>query len=400
MNHNGITFFLARKLAWHPQTESRRKKSPAVTIAVSGVALSIVVMILSVAVVMGFKDEVRNQILERDDAVNITAYAQTGEMKAFDRAATEALITLPDGAYTVGHIEISGILKTPDDFLGVNFRSAPAEVCNPDSADCVRLSRKMAAQLSLSVGDRVPAYFFIDNRLRVRMLTVASLYTSGVDEQDGAVAYCAPQLPAALLSLPDGYVQSIGVKGIGLDESEAVAQQIHDELMDAYYTGQTDEAFGISQIKQTGAGYFAWLDLLDTNVVVILTLMSAVAAFTLISSLFIIILERVKTIGLLKSLGAPNRLIRRTFMLLAERMVITGLLIGNVVGIALIQLQMRTHLVPLDPDAYFVDFVPMRFEPWSIVVINLGALALSWLVLMLPAMIVARISPATTMRYE
>jgi lipoprotein-releasing system permease protein len=258
----------------------------------------------------------------------------------------------------------------------------------------------MAGQLGLSVGDKVPAYFFVDNRLRVRMLTVASLYTSGVDEQDGAVAYCAPQLPAALLSLPDGYVQSIGVKGVSLDESEALAQQIHDELMDAYYTGQTDEAFGISQIKQTGAGYFAWLDLLDTNVVVILALMSAVAAFTLISSLFIIILERVKTIGLLKSLGAPNRLIRRTFMLLAERMVVTGLVIGNVVGIALIQLQMHTHLIPLDPDAYFVEFVPMRFEPWSILIINLGALALSWLVLMLPAMIVARISPATTMRYE
>ena len=150
----------------------------------------------------------------------------------------------------------------------------------------------------------------------------------------------------------------------------------------------------------TDATFFTWLDLLDTNVIVILALMAAVAGFTLISSLFIIILERVQTIGLLKSLGADNRLISRTFILMAERLVLKGLIIGNAVALLLILLQAWTHIIPLDPANYYVDFVPVRISLDSILALNAGALVISWLVLMLPAMIISRISPAATMRYE
>ena len=134
--------------------------------------------------------------------------------------------------------------------------------------------------------------------------------------------------------------------------------------------------------------------------VVILILMTIVAAVTLISSLFIIILERIKTIGLLKALGASNRQIRRVFMLMAERLVIRGLVWGNLLAVGLITLQYFTHAVKLDPASYYVDHVPVSLTPGWFIGVNIGALAVSWLVLMLPAMTIARISPATTMRYE
>ena len=214
------------------------------------------------------------------------------------------------------------------------------------------------------------------------------------------MAYCSPDLPAALLGYAPGTAGSLGIRGLEPEQTEALADRINSSLLQAYYTGQTSTAYGITTILTTDATFFTWLDLLDTNVIVILALMAAVAGFTLISSLFIIILERVQTIGLLKSLGADNRLISRTFILMAERLVLKGLIIGNAVALLLILLQAWTHIIPLDPANYYVDFVPVRISLDSILALNAGALVISWLVLMLPAMIISRISPAATMRYE
>lgn len=390
-----IELTLARRLAW--KAEGRDRVSPAVGVAVAGVALSVVVMLLSIAIMLGFKDEVVHRIMSLDDSITIAGYTSDNQPSSFNPAEVLSAISLPAGAETVGHTAVPSILKTPDDFMGVELRSES----DRNIADtAVVLSQAIASKLLLEVGDRVPAYFFADNRVRVRMLTVSDTYDSGFGEHDDAVAYCAASLPASILGLPEGNVQSLGIRNIPADEIEPLASQIYSSLLSAYYGGNLTSAYGISTILQTDANFFSWLGLLDTNVIVILILMSLVAAFTLVSSLFIIILERVRTIGLLKAMGATNGQIRKVFMLMAERLVIRGLIIGNLAGLALIVLQATTHAVPLDPASYYVDFVPVRLTALTVVALNAGALLLSWLVLMLPAMIVARISPASTMRYE
>lgn len=391
----GFELTLARRLAW--KAEGRRRVSPAVGVAVAGVALSVVVMLLSIAIMFGFKDEVTRRIMSLDDAITITGYTPDSRLSTFDPAEVLSVIPLPRGATTVGHTSIPGILKTPDDFLGVNFLGESTSALADTS---VILSQTIASKLGLERGSRVPAYFFVDDRLRVRMLTVDSLYNSGFGEHDDAVVYCAPSLPASLLGLPRGNVQSLGIRDVPADSINRLATDVYTSLLSAYYAGQLTSAYGITTILQSDASFFSWLRLLDTNVAVIMILMSLVAAFTLISSLFIIILERVRTIGLLKALGATNGQIRKVFMLMAERLVVRGLLIGNAVGLTLIALQWATHAVPLDPASYYVDFVPVRLTLGAVLGLNLGALLLSWLVLLLPAMIVARISPASTMRYE
>ena len=128
--------------------------------------------------------------------------------------------------------------------------------------------------------------------------------------------------------------------------------------------------------------------------------MSLVSGFTLISSLFIIILERVRMIGLLKAIGATGGMIRRIFIYLAERLVLMGIIIGNTVAITLLILQSKFHLIPLDPEAYYLNYVPVELNLWHIIILNTGIIAVSSLMLLLPSHIIARISPAQTMRYE
>lgn len=388
---------LARRLAWK-QPEARRV-TPAVAVAVTGVALSILVMLLSGAIMSGFKREVQQTIFNIEDELTLTGYDLDDNPAAFPFEEPMAAITLPEGAYAVGQTSISGILKTPEDFLAVSLEGN-GDAVSPDSIGSVVISRQQATALNLSVGDRIPAYFFVDNRLRVRSLRVDSIYSTGIGEHDLNVAYCSPRLPGELLGLPDGYVHSIGFRGVSPEAIKPLASQMHSQLLTAYYSGKLTGAYAITDVFQTDAQFFSWLNLIDTNVIVILALMAVVASVTLISSLFIIILERVKTIGLLKALGASNRQIRRVFMLMAERLVMRGLLWGNLLALLLIGVQHFSHLVPLDPGSYYVDHVPVYFSLTWFIGVNLGALAVSWLVLMVPAMTVAKISPASTMRYE
>ncbi|MBO4945039.1 MAG: FtsX-like permease family protein, partial [Muribaculaceae bacterium] len=153
-------------------------------------------------------------------------------------------------------------------------------------------------------------------------------------------------------------------------------------------------------VLRTGASYYSWLDLLDTNVVVILVLMSLVAAFTLISSLFILILERVRMIGTLKSLGATNGQIRGIFIYMAEKLMLRGLLIGNLIGLGLIWIQHTTHILPLDADAYYLNHVPAEISWQAVLLLNLSVIVVSVLVLILPSHLISTLSPSESIRYE
>ena len=146
--------------------------------------------------------------------------------------------------------------------------------------------------------------------------------------------------------------------------------------------------------------YFNWLELLDTNVVVILILMALVSGFTLVSCLFILILERVNMIGTMKALGATNAQISHIFVNLAERLVAIGLIIGNIIGIGFLLLQSHFQFLTLDADAYYLNYVPVEINWWYILLLNFGIIIASYLMLLLPSQLVSKISPATAIRYE
>jgi lipoprotein-releasing system permease protein len=158
------------------------------------------------------------------------------------------------------------------------------------------------------------------------------------------------------------------------------------------YTAQT--------IKQINPQIFSWLQLLDTNVWVILILMLAVAGFNMISGLLILILERTNMIGIMKSLGATDWSVRKIFLYHSFFLIAKGMLWGNVIGLSLCAIQYFTGIVPLDPQAYYVATVPVSFNWLHIVLLNVGTLLASLLMMIGPSYLITKITPAKIIRYE
>ncbi len=419
-----LELYIARRLNF--KRDRHHGLSPSIPIAVAGVALSVIVMMVAIAVVLGFKREIREKVMGFDSQITITAsqeaYDHTDYRPITPVALTDTLRrilyeTLPDGARLSLTCTRPAMLKTENDFLGIVLKGMSADSdlsfiesnltdgIMPDLSDKERnnsviISRNMAVSLGLSVGDKVHGYFFIDDNVRARNLTVSAIYESHFGEYDALYAFCGIDMMQRLLGLAPDEGSAIDITGIPADRIASDTEAVYTALGQAYHENLTDRWYVVDNVLHSGALYFNWLELLDTNVIVILILMSLVSGFTLISSLFIIILERVRMIGLLKAIGATGGMIRRIFIYLAERLVLMGIIIGNTVAITLLILQSKFHLIPLDPEAYYLNYVPVELNLWHIIILNTGIIAVSSLMLLLPSHIIARISPAQTMRYE
>lgn len=262
------------------------------------------------------------------------------------------------------------IIKTDDNFDGVVLKSLPPtpgfiashiiEGEYPDNdgdKSHLVLSRATADKLSLSPGDRVFTYFFIDDNIKARRLTVTGIYDTHFTEFDSHLAFCDIGFLQTLDHVDAESGSMIEINGIdGDNDIEHRAFLLQDTIIKKA-AADGGHIMDVTNIHRTGALYFNWLSLLDTNVTVILILMALVAGFTLVSSTFIIILERVKMIGILKTMGMSNNSIRHIFIYMGEKLVVRGLIIGNVIGIGLLLIQKYFELLPLDPEAYYLDYV-------------------------------------------
>ena len=180
-----------------------------------------------------------------------------------------------------------------------------------------------------------------------------------------------------------------------------------DDVADDIYFAtvrQMDEngyhTYYVQTLQDQNPAIFAWLDLLDMNVVVIIILMLLVSGFNIVSGLIILILDGVQLIGTLKALGADNRFVRQIFMTQAAWLIGKGVLWGNIIGLGLAAIQYVGHLVPLDAATYYVSYVPISFAWGWIVLLNVLTIVVSLLILLLPSMIISKISPAKVMHFE
>ena len=190
------------------------------------------------------------------------------------------------------------------------------------------------------------------------------------------------------------------MRGVRSDSIAQTAEALQTDFISLAQQQQSDSVMVVDNITHSGAMYLNWLDLLDTNVIVIFILMCCVAAITLVSSLFILILNNIPAIGLLRALGASKQAVSNIFVAMTMRLVVPGMLIGDLATLLVIWVQ-RTYLIfPLDPESYYLSHVPMVFDWTGIVLINVGVAVMSWLVLILPARVASGISPARTMRCD
>lgn len=413
-----LALFIARRLSLR---SASGKILSGLVIAVTGIALSVIVMLISISVMMGFKQEIRQKIMGFDAQLTVSART-VGDSLSIPLVNLDeirpSLRFLPPDASTSLIIRQPAILKTNSSFTGViikgvskdynwNFiRRNLVEGTVPDfKADStlyhIVISRSLAKDLGAKLGDKIDAFFLGENAYRNRRLKIAGLYDTHFSEYDNSYVFCSLPMLSALAGIGENYGTQLEIDGLGSDSRiEECARHLSSNLMDDLYTGNTTTLYAVTDVHSTAALYFNWLSLLDTNVVVILSLMSLLTCLTLVSSLYIIILRRVNMIGILKALGATDGLIRRSFVYLTLRILAIGLLLGNIVGLGLIFLQQQTALIPLNPEAYYLDHVPMAMSVSALLILNASIIAVSALVLIIPSAIITTIPPSRVIKYD
>lgn len=409
--------FIARRI-YSKNDGQRMVSKPAIRIATAGVAIGLAVMIVSVSVVFGFKHTIRDKV------VGFGSHIQVGEFMTLQNAdqrpvamtdSIMAALRSTDGVRHVQRFAIrQGILKTDEDFLGVLFKGVGPEFdstfihqnivegsipafSDSSSTNKLLISKSMADKLRLKSGDRIFAYF-IDNGVRARRFDISGIYQTNLSQYDDAICYIDLYTAVKLNGWEPDQVSGAEVSVenfLKIDEVEEIFINKVNRQVDKY-----GETYSTKTIQKLNPQLFSWLELLDLNVWIILALMVAVAAVTMISGLLIIILERTTMIGVLKALGARNKTIRHTFLWFAVFMIGRGLLIGNLLGIGLVLLQRYTGLIKLDPETYYVSTVPVEINIPLIILLNIATLLISLFILIAPSYLISHIQPAKSMRYE
>lgn len=413
MSHS---YFIAQRLFGNKDT--KKVSRSAIVIATAGVAVGLVVMIISISVVLGFKGEISSKIIGFGSHIQIRNYQSYLGGAQYPIGFTPQYLSdlvSTEGVENVQRFtDKEGILKTDQGFKGILLHGVGEDYDDsfllknliegeiPTYTDSVSsnkivISKQIADELNLSVGDKVYAYFF-DESLRTRRFTVSGIYRSNLTEFDNALIYTDIYTTNKLNGwLPDQYSGvEISVNDFSQieDFSAQIAQKVNRDT-DAY-----GNAYFSLNIIELYPQIFSWLDLLDMNIVVILSLMIALACFTMISGLLIIILERTNFIGLMKALGATTIQIRNIFLHYSTLILLKGLFWGNLVGLTLVLLQKATHMIQLDPTTYYVDYVPVDISVPYILLIEIVTSLICLMAMILPCYIIANIKPVKAIKFD
>jgi len=391
---------------------------PAVRIAIIGIALGLSVMIVSVAVVIGFKNEIRSKTIGFGGHIQITNFDNNNTYAMNPIQVHQSLLRRIKSIEGVRQVQRfatkPGIIKTDNQFQGIVvkgvdkgfdwsfFKSNLLEgsVLNFDSNDLgnnVIISRYLAEILNLKLGDTFLTYF-IQDQVRVRKFKITGIYATNFIEYDRLFVLVDIRHVQALNNWESNSFSGLEILIDDFDQIDQVGDNVYESTANIF--SKQGNAYITQTIKQLNPQVFSWLNLLDTNVWVILMLMLSVAGFNMISGLMILILERTNMIGVLKALGANDLSIRKMFLFHSFFLIGKGMIWGNIIGLILCAIQYYWHLIPLDPQAYYVSTVPICFDWLNIILLNLGTLLASLLMMIAPTYLITKISPAKIIRYE
>ena len=412
-----FSLYIAKKL-YSSENGKKRASLPAIRIAIFGVAVGLAVMILSVAVVFGFKDEISSKVIGFGSHLTIynTAPAEIGESRPIivDDELVKGIEKIPDVEHVQYYSMKSGILKTTDQFAGITLKGINSTYSTdfvsshiiegqlPDyskkgTENEIVISKSIANDLKLKVGDKLFAYFF-ENGLRARRFKIAAIYRTDLSQFDKVLVFANDKTVRYLCKWDDKH--AYGVEITVKDFSKLNETSFHIAKFISKYNIEHNTSYVSFTVKELFPQIFDWLNLLNINIWVILILMLAVAGVTIVSGLLILILERTSTIALLKTLGATNTLVRKVFINLAIIILLKGMVAGNVLGLLLAFLQKEFNIVHLNPESYYIDSVPVEFDLTAIILINIVTFIVSTLALVLPSYLVARIHPSKVLRFE
>ena len=356
-------------------------------------------MILAVAISSGFRRELRSGISAISGDIQLTNpdlnYVGETDPVRMDQPWAGSLESLPGVESVTPAVYRAGIVRSGDNIHGVLFKGVPD---GPDSLG-VRVPSRLARMLGLKEGDRLLTYF-VGERVKVRNFNVTEIYPSILSGDDNLVVFASLEDMQRLNNWSEEEVSAVEV---GLtDKSNEALLAMTDQVgtLTLLTTSEDEDAPLASSALHKYPAIFSWLDLIDLNVVMILVLMTIVAGFNMISGLLILLFRNISTIGTLKSLGMNDRNISEVFLRVAANLVLKGLLIGNALALLFCLVQGKTHLFRLNPDNYFVSFVPVHINPLLILGADIASFAVILLLLLLPCLFISRVDPAKTVRAQ
>ena len=413
-------FFIAKRIYFSKDnSDNKRATPPVVRIAMAGIAIGLAVMIVSVAIVVGFKKEIRNKIIGFDSHIQLTNFDNNTSYESVPIAISDSLrnaITNTDG---VSHIEVfatkPGLIKTNTDFQGIILKGVgydfdttffkdhliEGQMLHVDSVKLnsqVLLSRSIANMLKLECGESFISYFVDGEIPRARRFHITGIYDTGFSDYDNLFVICDIKQIRSLSGWDDDMASGVGIFIDDFDRLDELTEELYFSLIEN--KDRLGNIYYIRSAKELNPMIFSWLDLLDINVVIILILMIVVSGFTMISGLLIIILERINMIGVLKALGQRNYSIRLVFLNISFFLIIKGLFWGNAIGLLLCFLQSHFQWLRLDRQIYYLDTVPVDINWGSLILINLGSLVVSMFMMIAPSYMISKIEPAKSIRFE
>lgn len=412
-----FALFIAKRL-YREKGDKKQVSRPAITIATLGVAIGLAVMIISVSVALGFKNEIKSKVIGFGSHIQVTSLDVTNPMEAYPIQINDSVLGVLKSVNGIKHVQRfatkPGLIKTDENFQGMLLKGV-AQDYDPtffkqhliagefpkfndsSSSNKLLISKSTADKLKLKLGDKVFTYYF-ENTIRTRRFTVAGIYQTNLSAYDNNIMMTDLYTVCKLNNWKPDQCSGVEMTVNDFNKLDSIDMEVVHRVnrhIDAY-----GDTYSAKTIKEVNPDIFAWLSLMDMNVWVILILMLGVACFTMISGLLIIILERTQMIGLLKALGARNKQVRHVFLYFSAFLIGRGLLLGDIIGIGLLFLQNQFGLIHLDPATYYVDAVPVMFDWGLFALLNLATLLISLFILIAPSYLVSHIEPSKAMRFE
>jgi lipoprotein-releasing system permease protein len=409
--------FIARRLI-RERRHGAAFSRPINVIAIIGIALGLAVMIMAVSILTGFKQQIRDKVAGFGAHIQVVNFDANISYETVPVTATQPFISKIRSHPGVKNIQVfatkAGIIKTEDNIQGVVLKGIGSDydwsffstnivegevvtVTDTARTDNVLISKKISDMLGLKLGDSF-SMFFVQDPPRMRKFTITGIYETSLEEFDKTYLFCDIEHIRRLNGWESNQVSGFEIFINDFTELDLMTDEIRDAV--GYRVADDEEQLKVSSIRTRYPQIFDWLDFQDTNVIIILTLMILVAGFNMISGLLILILEKTNMIGVLKAMGAENRLIRNIFLYQAAWLTVKGLLWGNVIGIGLALLQQETGMISLDPSSYYLKSVPVNIDILHILLLNAGTMAAIIIMLLIPSQLIARITPVKAIRYD
>ncbi|MDA3904784.1 MAG: FtsX-like permease family protein [Bacteroidales bacterium] len=403
--------YIARHLI---QKQSHNFSRPIIRISILSVVLGLAVMLLSVSIVIGFKNEIREKVTGFAGHIQISKYDSNSSFETTPIVFGDSLKKTLEQIKGIKHLQSvatkAGIMQAKEDILGVVLKGINTDydttffakhlleghfpkLNTNQLSDEVLISKKIADQLQLALKDTVRVYFLNNSETtaRGRRLFVSGIYETSLEEFDESFVFADQRHVQRLNNWTEDQVSNIEIFVDDFDRMEEITELVYSKL------GYNLTA---SNAKEIYPQIFDWLALQDINVVVILVLMLLISSVSMISTLLVLILERTTTIGILKALGTQNVSIRKIFLYQAAYIIVRGLFWGNLLGIGLAVMQKYFGIIKLDQANYYMSEVPINLAPFPLIAVNVLSLIIILLFLLIPSIVVSKINPVSAIRYE